>query len=295
MSWFWLIFIATNLFSVSGLLDKFFCAKKFKNIYAFAVSVFLISAIFILILSFFVDFSQLYGWPFFYALASGPIYLLMWLLYWKALATVEVSRATAIYNTMPIFNAFLAVAFLNERLTSLKWLAIFLIVAGAVLCSWEDRTNGRFNPAYILVIFSAIAGAVGNVVSKFATSQIDALALYPLSFYASLPLYLFLLRKKEVFAEVKTTFGNKKTVGVLFIRGLIAFTAVCLFYLSLAKGPVSLIAAVNGIGPLLVFIYSTIVSLFWPKFIKEELSPRILFFKASAIILIVTGVILINQ
>lgn len=295
MSWFWLIFMATNLFSVNNLLDKFFCGKKFKNTYAFAASVYLLSAIFIIGLSFFVDFSHLYGWPFFWALASGPIYFLMWIFYWKALATAEVSRAAAIFNTAPIFNAFLAVAFLHERLTSLKWLAFFLIVVGAVICSWENKADGRFNRAYLLVILSAIAGAIGNVVSKFAAFQIDALALYPISFFVSLPLYVFLLREKEIWLEVKTAFGNKKTVGILFIRTLASFSAVCLFYLALKTGPISLIAAINGIGPLLVFIYSTLVSLFWPKFIKEELGLRALFSKSAAIILIVAGVILINQ
>lgn len=295
MSWFWLIFIAVNLFSFNGLLDKFFCGKKFKNIYAFATSVYLLTAIFMVGLSFFVDFSRLYGWPLFMAIASGPIYFLMWIFYWKALTTTEVSRAVAIFNTAPIFNALLAVVFLNERLISFKWLAIFLIVVGAVICSWENKVNERFNRAYFLVILSAIAGAIGNVVSKFAAFQIDALALYPISFFVSLPLYLFLLTKKEVASEVKVALNDGKTVGTLFLRSLISFLAVCLFYLALKTGPISLIAAVNGIGPLLVFIYSIIVSLFWPKFIKEELGSRVLFSKAVAIILIVVGVILINQ
>ena len=61
---------------------------------------------------------------------------------------------------------------------------------------------------------------------------------------------------------------------ILFIRTFIVFTAICLFYLSLAKGPISLVVAVNG---------------------KEEINKQALFSKASAIILIVAGVILINQ
>lgn len=295
MSWFWLIFIAVNLFSVNNLFDKFFCGKKFKNTYAFATSVYLLTAIFMIGLSFFVDFSGLYGWPFVLAIASGPIYFLMWIFYWKALATSEVSRAAAIFNTMPIFNAFLAVIFLNEVLLYRKWLAIFLIVAGAVICSWENKVKGRFNRAYLLVVLAAMTSSVGNVISKFAAFQIDALALYPISFFVSLPLYLFLLTKKEVTSEVKVAFNDGKTIGILLLRSLINFAAVCLFYLALKTGPISLVAAVNGIGPLLVFIYSTIVSLFWPRFIKEDLGLKTLFSKAVAIILIVVGVILINQ
>ncbi len=295
MSWFWLTFINTNLFSLVNLVDKFFCAKKFKNTYSFAAIIYLASAIFILALSFFVDWSGLYGWPFFWALASGPIYFLMWILYWRALATTEVSRVVAIFNIAPIFNALLAAIFLNEVLSGSKWLAIFLIVSGAVLASWENKKNGKFDPVYLLVVLAAMVNAVGNVASKFATIQINALSLYPLSFLGSLPLHLWLLTKKEVSLEIKTNLSNKKTTSVILIRSLIAFIAICLFYLAMERGPISLISAVAGIGPLLVFIYSTAMSFFFPHLIKEEISCQALIQKSAAIILIVIGIILINQ
>lgn len=291
MSWFVLILISTNLFAVINLFDKFFCAKKFKNTLAFAVFNCLLSVIFILGLSFFINFSYPIGWPLFLAISSGPVYFLMWVLWWQSLKGGEISRSVTIFNVAPIFNAFLAVLFLAE----LKWLAILLIVAGAVICSWESNARSRFNYAYILVVLAAIAGAVGNVLSKFAMREIGPLAIYAISFYASLPLYLFLLTKKGVLAEVKASLKTKELVIVLFLRSLINFIAICFFYLTLSSGPVSLVAAVGGIGPLLVFIYSTAVSLFWPKFIKEELHRQALFSKTVAITLIVIGVVLINS
>jgi len=295
VSWFWLIFIATNLFSVSDLIDKFLCAKKFKNTYAFAVSTFLLSIVFIIGLSFFVNWSHLYGWPFFLALASGPLYFLMWILLWKALVSNEASRAIAVFNTMPIFNALLAAFFLNEVISGSKWLAIILIAIGAVICAWENKADAKFNRAYLLVILSAFVAAVANIISKFAASQIDALTLYPISFLGSLPFYGLFLLKKEVLEEVKVNLRKKKVLAVLFIRTLVTFMAVCFFYLALAKGPASLVLAVNGIGPLFVLIYAVIASLFLPKYIKEELDSSTLLQKSLAIILIVSGVILINR
>lgn len=299
MSWFWLIFIATNLFAINNLLDKFFCAQKFKNICSFGVITSLLSGIFILILAFFVDFSGFIGWPLFLSLLSGPLYFLMWLLFWRALTTGEASRTTAIFNTAPVFNAFLAVILLREKLTSLKWLAIFLIVAGAVLCSLEKADTGRrrfrFNKVYLIVVLSAIINAFANIATKMASFQVSSLAIYPISFLGGLPFYLLPLMKKEIFSEIKTNFKNRKIVGGLFLRSLIAFTAVCLFYLALDRGPVSLIVAVGGIGPLFVFLYATLASRFRPDLIKEELTCQALFAKALAVIFIVSGVILINQ
>lgn len=295
MSWFILILIANNLFAISGLLDKFFCSKKFKNIYAFAVLSSLLQLVFIIGLSFFVSFPTIYSRAFILSAITGPVYLLMWILFWKVLATGEVSRASAIFQTAPIYNAVLAIIFLGESLSGIKWLAILLTVAGAVLCSWEGKGRGRFNRVYLLVVLAAVLGAVGNIISKFTLKQVEPLALYAIAFYASFPLYLLLLAKREVWQEVRTSLQRGRLVAALFARSLVAFSAVCLFYLALSRGPVSVVAAVGGITPLLTFIYSTIVSLLWPKFIKEEIGRRALFLKVVAIVLIVSGVIIINQ
>lgn len=294
MSWFVLIFISVNLFAIGSLFDKFFCSKKFKNTFSFAVANYIVFIPLILGLSFFTNFSFSIGWSFYLALISGPVYFLMWLLLWKSLESGEVSRSAAIFNIAPVFNALLACIFLREILTVYKWIAILLIATGAVICSWEKKSGWRFNPVYLLAGFAAIAGATGNVISKFVLREITPLTVYALSFYASLPLYLLLLTKKEVFKEVKTSLKQKKLLAILFIRDSIAFAAICLLYFSLSLGPVSLVASVNGICPLLVFIYSTVISLLWPNIIKEKISRQVLLSKTAAIILIVTGLILIN-
>lgn len=53
-----------------------------------------------------------------------------------------------------------------------------------------------------------------------------------------------ILTKKEVVSEVKVVFNDGKTVGTLFLRSLISFLAVCLFYLALKTGPISLVVGV---------------------------------------------------
>jgi len=294
MSWFWLILIVTNLFAVSDLIDKFLCEKKFKNTYAFALTNTLLGSIFILALCFLVDYSGASGWPLLIALATGPIYFFMWVFLWKALATQEASRAIAVFNTMPIFNALLAVVFLKEKIASSSWLAIFLIAVGAALCTWERKSKSHFHISYQWVVLAAFLAAIGNVASKQASFYIDSLTLYPLSFFGSFPLYLAVFLKKEIRSEIKTNLKNKKIVATLFVRNLITFIAVCLFYLAIAKGPISLVMAINGTGPLFVFIYATLASLFLPKYIKEDLDSSSLLQKSLAIILIVSGVILIN-
>ena len=54
------------------------------------------------------------------------------MLIWLSFRTEEVSRAIPVVQTFPIFVAILAAAFLNESLSLLDWLAILLVVMGAV-------------------------------------------------------------------------------------------------------------------------------------------------------------------
>jgi len=63
---------------------------------------------------------------------------------------------------------------------------------------------------------------------------------------------------------------------------------------AVGAGPVSLVVTINNTAPFLVFVYSTAVSFFWPKIIKEELSKQALFTKAIAIIMIVAGAVIIS-
>lgn len=295
MSWFALIFISTNLSAFGNLFDKFFCSKKFRSVYTLAVFSSLFQFIFIIGLSFFLSFPKVFNQALVLALIPGLIFFLMWILVWKALVAGEVSRAAAVFQIAPIFNTFLAVIFLGESLPRLKWLAIFLIVAGAVLSSWEGSKNGRFNRAYLFILLAATCSAVATVISKAALGTIKPLTVYALSFYASLPLNFLLLIKKGVWSEVKERIKEKQLMLAVSIRSLILFGAICFYYLALSRGPASLVLAVNGINPLFVFFYSTLVSFLRPKVIKEEIGRRALFLKAVAIILVVGGVIIINQ
>lgn len=296
MSWFLLILIATGLFSLVNILDKFLCSQKFKNNYAFAAVTNLFGWLFLIGIIPFTNFANSSGWPLFFALLSGPVYLLMWLLFWKALEKGEVSRVSAIFNVRPMFTSLLAVFFLAEIINSQKWLGIILVIIGAILASYEGKTEGknRFNRAYLLVIFSAFSAALADILSKFALVKISPFGVYFWSALATLPIIFLFLTRKAVKNEIRNNLKDKQSLISLLLRGFVSVVAVCFFYLALGKGPASLVVTVGASGPIFVFLFSIIVSHFWPKFLKEELTKSVLIAKALAILLIVGGVVLIN-
>lgn len=296
MNWFLAIIFATLLFSLVNILDKFLCSQKFKNNYAFAIATNFFAWIFLIWLVPFINFSNSFGWPLIIALISGLVYLAMWIFFWKALENSEVSRVTAIFNIRPIFTSFLSIIFLGELLSAGKWLAILLIVSGAMICSWEkinDHQEG-FNKVYLLIVLSALAAAAGDILSKFALVKINPYAVYIWSAVVVIPLMFTFLANQKVRAELRLNLKDKQSLLALTLRGFISVAAVCFFYLALATGPASLVIPVGASAAILVFLFSVIISFFWPKFIKENITSQILFQKAIAIVLIVSGVVLIN-
>ena len=103
-----------------------------------------------------------------------------------------------------------------------------------------------------------------------------------------------LLFNRQVLSETKKAFFHARFLWLIFLRGFLGFLAICAFTLAVFAGPVSLVVALNGTQPMMIFIYSTLLSFFAPKIIKEEVSKRALLTKAVAILLIVTGAIIIS-
>ncbi len=296
MLWILYSLLAVGFFAFSNVFDKFFVSKKYKSIYSFAVLINILYLIFFSITAFFIRDTFVLNNGFFWTAIASVTYFLMWIFWWKALTTGEVSRVAAIFFTSPIFNAFLAVIFLKESLSAFKWLAIFFIVVGGILSGWEGKKakTKTFNKAYIFALLAAFFASIGNVLSKQAMVYWPALTVQTVGYLMALPFYLLLLFNKQVFFEVKNTFSNMRLFLLIFSRSFIGFLAICSFMLAVGAGPVSLVVALNGLQPLMILIFSTLLSFFAPKIIKEETSRQALTTKAVAIILIVAGAVTIS-
>ena len=166
---------------------------------------------------------------------------------------------------------------------------------GAIFSSIETKKiRGGFNSAYVFAFLAAIVSAVGNTISKHATVTLPALTVSAIGYFATLPLYFIFLKDKGVVSEVKERLKDKKSTIIMIFRGLFGYLAICFFMLALGSGPASLVSALNGGQPLMILIYSTFITIFFPKFIKEEISKKALSYKIISVILIVTGAVIIS-
>jgi drug/metabolite transporter (DMT)-like permease len=293
MSWIFYVLTANSLFAASSIFDKFLNSKKIKSVYTYSIVLNLIYFLFFAITAYLIRDTFKINSSFYWSITAGFIYFFMWLVFWTALKTVEVSRASALFFTQPVFNALLAIWFLNESLSLYKWVAIGIIVTGAILSSWESKRTS-FNKGYFLVVVAAVLSAIGNTVAKHAMSGLPSLTVNTIGFFGSVPLYIFLLTQKGVLKEVKSTLIDKATMGRFFVRGLVGYTAICAFMLGVGAGPISLVVALSGTQPFFTLVFSLAVGFFIPKMIKEETSKFAVVVKSLAITLIVIGAIIIS-
>ena len=209
MSWIIFTFFSVGFFSLNNIFDKYFISKRYKNIYSFAVIINIVYLFFFTIVGYFIRQTFILNQGLFWTIFASLSYFCMWIFWWKALTTGEVSRVIAIFFSNPIFNALLAVIFLKETLTVSKWLAIFLIVSGAILSTWEGKkTKTGFNKAYFFALLAAIFASIGNVISKQAMIYWTPMTVQVVGYLFTLPLFLLFLLNKEVLLETKKTFSN---------------------------------------------------------------------------------------
>jgi len=95
--------------------------------------------------------------------------------WFAALMLIPLAQVVAIEFTMPIWAAVLAVAFLGERMNSLKWFAVLLGLVGVAVIVRPGV--GEFNSGQLIALASAVGFAIAIVLVKSLTRTDAAVAI----------------------------------------------------------------------------------------------------------------------
>ena len=77
----------------------------------------------------------------------------------------------------------------------------------------------------------------------------------------------------------------------MFVLGL---GGTMILVLALQKGPVSMVYVISNTKAIFVLLYSTLLALWFPSLLKENIKRYVFYKKLSAIALIIVGVALLN-
>jgi len=223
-------------------------------------------------------------------LAWGGAMVLLFLGYRRQ----EVSRASAVVFSFPVFVALMAAFFLDERLTPIQWAALVLVIGGAVLISLNGagRTSGKvLAQAFPILIAASLLTAIGHITGKYALQEISVWTVTSFRFFGMAVVLVCFWRPGAV-AHLIGVLRNREALVLLVVAEVILVPVAILLMITATKlGPVSLVATITGTRPIFILIYSTILSLPSFRMLNESLDSRSLMVKLVSVVMIIGGVV----
>ena len=176
------------------------------------------------------------------------------LLFFKGLTLTSALSAAFIHKTLFVWVALMALPFLKEKISSLQFLALGIILVGVYLL--KPLGNFRFGYGEFLILLATFLWAIENVIAKFALRNISALAVGSARmFFGSVFLlfYLFFagdLGQLFIFSEAK--------IGWLIISGAVLFGYVFTWYSALKFAPATVVSAILVIAAPITLLLDSI-------------------------------------
>lgn len=298
----WLLFAFSGpvLWAVSTHVDKYLVERYFKHSSVAALLVFtaLIGLVVLPFIALFDHAALSPGWkPALAVTCSGLLYMTGMYFYLKALKGEEASVVAPFFQAAPLFAYFLGLLVLDEQLTAKQLLGGGLIVLGGALLSFESGGRRRFRLRLLLLMLAAaLALALSSVIfkavaedAKFWTSAFWSYVGEALFGFGVLALPGM---RREFFGLFRRHPGA--VAGINAANELINLGGNLGARYALMLAPLSLVQAISGTTTLFIFGLGVLLTLFLPKYGREDLSVRNLLQKGVSALLITAGVALVG-
>jgi uncharacterized membrane protein len=293
MIWLLLTLGAVAIWSITSISDKFVLDKLIKEPLVPTTIYAGLGIIFTIVIVLFQGINHISSVNIVLAIISGGFYLLMAIYYFKAVCVEEISRVNPLFYLSNVLITIFATIFLGEVLSISKYAAIIMLIIGAILISVKELKSPRLDLGTFYMILAAIFTAANMLINKIVLNTTDFWTVFAWnrvgSFLFMIPIF-YIYRKQIKLAFKKM---SKKAYVIVNINEVLNLSGVILITLAISLGFVSVVTGISAIQPLFIFILTIILSVFFPRFIKENISKHILAQKLTAIILIVAGAILL--
>jgi drug/metabolite transporter (DMT)-like permease len=299
----WLLFAFSGplLWAVSTHVDKYLVEKYFKHAGVAVLLVFtaLIGLVMLPFIAVFDHEALTPGWEAALAVAfSGLLYMTAMYFYLRALQGDEASVVAPFFQASPLFGYFLGLIFLGESLTGKQLMGGGLIVLGGALLSVNLGKGGRFRlRLMLLMLVCALALAVSSVIFK-AFAKEDQ--FWTTAFWSYVGEALFGVGVLVLPAMRREFFGLFRrhpgaVMGINAANELINLGGNLGARYALLLAPLSIVQAIASTTTLFIFAIGVLLTLFLPRFGREDLSAKNLIQKGVSAGFITVGVVLVGS
>jgi len=296
MLWILLTLIAAFLWGLSNIVDSILVKKYIKNCKVMALAVaFLQPLFFLLIFSIYgidLHVSSILLLP----VLSGIIYLIGGVFYYHSIQIEEVSRMIPIMVSSPLIVALLSALFLDEIFGPIKYIGILIIVLGSFFISFRKKFGTiHFSKGTLFMFLTVLLFGSNTVLIKYGLGFMDYLTFI---FWSELGLFLAgfgLLTNKSLRNDFIIFFKRRKKniIAGVFLKEFLDVSALFTYMVALSIGFASLVSAIGSTQALFAIFFSLLLTIFYPKIMKEEFTKKMIVLKILSTLLIILGVYLI--
>lgn len=288
--------MAMTIWASIAVFDKYMVSYRLHSFRPYAL-LYGLQSIFVLLFVPFFGLSAISDIPLMWvgmAAVQGLLYTLFLIILLKATQLEEVSRVMMLTQLSPLLVMPFAALFLGEVLGGFEIAALVLLVFGGLLAS--HRRGVHFLPRSS---FLAIGGTILMLVlMRIVVKSIYQHVPYETGFFwirmfTFLFSLLFVLWWRAEFREM-THHVSKRMIALVIVIVFIDFLGLALENLAISLGPVSLVAALGGLLPVLTFLFALALARHFPQQIREDVSPRVVVKKSVAVAVIAAAVVLLN-
>jgi len=298
--WIALAFCGPVLWAISTHIDKYLVERFFKETGVGTLLIFtsLIGLIGLPFIAAFVDVFSIGTTGVIATSTMGLLYMIATYLYLRALQQEEATTIAPLFQTSTLFTYALAYFVLHETLTLPRIAGGLLVMVSTAVIAYDPDRRLKFKlPTVGLILACTAMMAVSTVIFKFFAIKN---AFWPVMFWNFAGQAVFgaaMLAIPYYRREFTGMFGKNPgaVIGINAANELINLGGGLAARYASLLGPVSLVQAIGGTTSFFVFLFGVIISLFLPRFGREDLSKGSLIQKGIAVALIVAGVIMIGD
>ena len=299
----WLAFAFSGpiFWAVSTHIDKYLVDKYFRNADTTVLMLFtaFIGVLLLPVIAYFdSEVLRLSALSIAVMTVSGIFYMGAMLFYLRAIQSEEASVVAALFQANTLFTFLLGWLFLHESLDWSKGAGCALLVAGALALSLDkDFRLKNFKGGLVALMLGAtFVLALSSVLFKFFAVRDDYWSTTFWNFVGEALFGAAILTapryRKQFIALFRKHPGP--VIGVNAANELINLGGGLGVRYAMLLAPVALVSAISATTTFFVFLFGVFLTLFLPRFGREDLSSRNLIQKAVGASLITAGVILVE-
>jgi drug/metabolite transporter (DMT)-like permease len=298
LSWINTAILSAGILGFVNIIDSHLVSRRMPSVRAFLLPVGIIHLVYGLVLLIIFPFPQGVGaWPFGIAVVSGFIRSVAITIMFYIMTREEVSRVIPVVYTYPIFVAIAAVVLLGEDLVSLQWLAIIIVVAGAIMVSLRRSPTGSgayLGRSFGLLLISSLLMAAADVTSKYALNYISFWNMYSLTVFCMSSFFFLISLRRSVFRELRSMERRGSAMALLAFNEVLAPAGILFSFWAIERGPVSLVSTILGSRPIFVFIFALVLGRIFPVLLDWRPTKETLMLRLTATVMITGGIAIIH-